>query len=316
MQTRRALQSRRKFLMSATAAAMVATEARSEDSHWPDRPVRIVVPYPAGGSTDVLTRILAERLKDMNVAVQAEAPRAVVKRGEILRLEKVSRHFGTLKAVDDVSFEMGAGELRAVIGPNGAGKTTFFNLISGLLGPTTGQVWFAGNNITGQSIVGRVAQGIVRTFQITEILPDLSAFENIRIGVETSLGVNSNPWAGRATRTAVNDRVNELVEIVGLEGKEGRVVGELAHASHWSALLSGLRGSLFRRFFQEGEQVGALLGILDAGKRHLISGHEMLRVLSPFIECLVVPLNVCGFKGGRIAAETRHASCFSVPHFR
>jgi branched-chain amino acid transport system ATP-binding protein len=165
----------------------------------------------------------------MNVAVQAEAPRAVVKRGEILRLEKVSRHFGTLKAVDDVSFEMGAGELRAVIGPNGAGKTTFFNLISGLLGPTTGQVWFAGSNITGQSIVGRVAQGIVRTFQITEILPDLSAFENIRIGVETSLGVNSNPWAGRATRTAVNDRVNELVEIVGLEGKEGRVVGELAH---------------------------------------------------------------------------------------
>ena len=65
MQTRRALQSRRKFLMSATAAAMVATAARSEDSHWPDRPVRIVVPYPAGGSTDVLTRILAERLKDM-----------------------------------------------------------------------------------------------------------------------------------------------------------------------------------------------------------------------------------------------------------
>ena len=65
MQTRRALQSRRKFLMSATAAAMVATGARSEDSHWPDRPVRIVVPYPAGGSTDVLTRILAERLKDM-----------------------------------------------------------------------------------------------------------------------------------------------------------------------------------------------------------------------------------------------------------
>ena len=95
----------------------------------------------------------------MNVAVQAEAPRAVVKRGEILRLEKVSRHFGTLKAVDDVSFEMGAGELRAVIGPNGAGKTTFFNLISGLLGPTTGQVWFAGNNITGQSIVGRVCAG-------------------------------------------------------------------------------------------------------------------------------------------------------------
>src|SRR4029077_9125155 len=64
MQTRRALQSRRKFLISATAA-MVATGARSEDSHWPDRPVRIVVPYPAGGSPHVSPRILAERLKDM-----------------------------------------------------------------------------------------------------------------------------------------------------------------------------------------------------------------------------------------------------------
>jgi branched-chain amino acid transport system ATP-binding protein len=165
----------------------------------------------------------------MNVAVQAEAPRVIAKRGEFLRLDKVSRHFGTLKAVDEVSFEMGANELRAVIGPNGAGKTTFFNLISGLLRPTTGQVWFAGNNITEQSIVGRVGQGIVRTFQITEILPDLSVFENIRVGVETSMRVNSNPWVGRATRTAVDGRVNELIEIVGLKGKERRVVGELAH---------------------------------------------------------------------------------------
>ena len=165
----------------------------------------------------------------MNVAAHPEAPRVVTKRGEFLSLKKVSRQFGTLKAVDEVSFEMGAGELRAVIGPNGAGKTTFFNLISGLLRPTTGQVWFAGSNITEQSIVDRVAQGIVRTFQITEILPDLSVFENIRIGVETSIGVNRNPWVGRATRTAIDGRINELIEIVGLKSKEGRVVGELAH---------------------------------------------------------------------------------------
>ncbi|MGA9122228.1 MAG: tripartite tricarboxylate transporter substrate-binding protein, partial [Pseudolabrys sp.] len=66
MQTRRPLQSRRKFLTSVAAAGVLAVSgARGEDSHWPDRPVRIVVPYPAGGSTDVLTRILAERLKDM-----------------------------------------------------------------------------------------------------------------------------------------------------------------------------------------------------------------------------------------------------------
>jgi branched-chain amino acid transport system ATP-binding protein len=148
---------------------------------------------------------------------------------ELLRLENVSCHFGTLKAVDNVSFDMRAGELRAVIGPNGAGKTTFFNLISGLLPPTAGRIWFDGKNITNQTIVQRVAQGIVRTFQITEILTDLTVFENIRVAVETAAGLNSRPWINRATRTTIDRRVNELVDIVNLHGKEGRLAGELAH---------------------------------------------------------------------------------------
>ena len=147
----------------------------------------------------------------------------------MLRLENVSRHFGPLKAVDDVSFDMSAGELRAVIGPNGAGKTTFFNLISGLLPPTAGRIWFDGKNITRQTIVQRVAQGIVRTFQITEILPDLTVFENIRVAVETAAGLNSKPWISRATRITLDRRVGELIETVGLHGKDDRVVGELAH---------------------------------------------------------------------------------------
>jgi branched-chain amino acid transport system ATP-binding protein len=146
-----------------------------------------------------------------------------------LHMDNVSRHFGPLKAVDGVSFGMNAGELRAVIGPNGAGKTTFFNLISGLLPPTSGQVIFEGENITRQTIVHRVAMGIVRTFQITEILPDLSVFENIRVGVETAGRLNAKPWIGRSERLAVNRRVEELIEIVNLSGKANRTVGELAH---------------------------------------------------------------------------------------
>ena len=148
---------------------------------------------------------------------------------ELLRLENVSRHFGPLKAVDDISFDMSAGELRAVIGPNGAGKTTFFNLISGLLPPTAGRIRFDGKDITRQTIVQRVAQGIVRTFQITEILPDLTVFENIRVAVETAAGLNSKPWISRATRITLDRRVGELIETVGLRGKDDRVVGELAH---------------------------------------------------------------------------------------
>ncbi len=144
-------------------------------------------------------------------------------------MDNVSRHFGTLRAVDNVSFDMAAGELRAVIGPNGAGKTTFFNLISGLLPPSHGRVIFEGEDITRQSVADRVAKGIVRTFQITEILPDLTVFENIRVGVETARGLNAWPWISRAERVAINRRVEELIEIVNLNGKSGRVVGELAH---------------------------------------------------------------------------------------
>jgi branched-chain amino acid transport system ATP-binding protein len=147
----------------------------------------------------------------------------------LLYLDNVSRHFGTLKAVHEVSFEMNAGELRAVIGPNGAGKTTFFNLISGMLPPTAGRVWFDGDDITNQPVRQRVASGIVRTFQITEIFPALTVVENIRVCVETAAGVNLRPWVPRAMRTALDHRVDELIATVDLSGKAHRIVGELAH---------------------------------------------------------------------------------------
>jgi len=167
----------------------------------------------------------------MNAQLGHNGARAVTPANgrSFLHLDNVSRHFGTLKAVDGVTFQMSAGELRAVIGPNGAGKTTFFNLISGFFPPTAGSVTFEGDDITDQTIVGRVAKGIVRTFQITEILPDLSVLENIRVGVETQAKLNSRPWISASERAAVTRRVEELIEIVHLTGKSRRTVGELAH---------------------------------------------------------------------------------------
>jgi branched-chain amino acid transport system ATP-binding protein len=147
----------------------------------------------------------------------------------LLRLDKISRHFGKLKAVNEVSFEMASGELRAVIGPNGAGKTTFFNLVSGMHAPTSGSVWFAGEDITSCPVVKRVALGIVRTFQITEIFPELNVFENIRLGVETAAMVNAMPWISRKTRATLDRRVGELIKIVDLGDKRMSLVGELAH---------------------------------------------------------------------------------------
>jgi branched-chain amino acid transport system ATP-binding protein len=147
----------------------------------------------------------------------------------LLHLDNVSRHFGSLKAVQEVTFEMAPGELRAVIGPNGAGKTTFFNLITGFFPCTSGKVWFDGENISALPVPGRVGRGIVRTFQITEVFPDLTVFENIRLSVETEAGVNARPWLPHARRVALDRRVDELIHIVDLENKADRVVNELAH---------------------------------------------------------------------------------------
>jgi len=148
---------------------------------------------------------------------------------KLLRLERVCRHFGALRAVDDVSFDMSPGELRAVIGQNGAGKTTFFNLISGFLPATAGEIWFDGENISNRTVVGRVARGIVRTFQITEVFPDLTVFESIRVAVEASTGLNRRPWLPRSARQVVDQRVAEVMAAVDLTSKAYRVVGELAH---------------------------------------------------------------------------------------
>ena len=147
----------------------------------------------------------------------------------LLRLSGVSRHFGELKAVQDVSFSMAEGELRAVIGPNGAGKTTFFNLITGFFPPTAGEIWFDGEDIRERPVVHRVRRGIVRTFQITEVFLDLSVYENVRFAVETAAGLNGHPWLSRTMRQSVARQIDELLTVVDLVPKADRVVGELAH---------------------------------------------------------------------------------------
>lgn len=149
--------------------------------------------------------------------------------GELLRLDHVSRQFGALRAVDDVSFAMAPGELRAVIGQNGAGKTTFFNLISGFHAPTSGEIWFRGEDIRRCTVVARVARGIVRTFQITEIFPDLTVFESIQVAVEAASGVTRLPWVSPSTREALDRRVADVMDDTDLTSKADRIVGELAH---------------------------------------------------------------------------------------
>jgi branched-chain amino acid transport system ATP-binding protein len=147
----------------------------------------------------------------------------------LLRVEHISKHFGSLVAVNDVSMTVEPGELRAVIGPNGAGKTTFFNLISGFFAPTTGAIVFDGRDVTALPAYRRVALGMARTFQITEIFPELTVFENVRVGAEMKAGYGLRPYLGRTEAAAIERTVEEVLDLVGLQAKARRLVGELAH---------------------------------------------------------------------------------------
>jgi branched-chain amino acid transport system ATP-binding protein len=147
----------------------------------------------------------------------------------LLQVQNVSRHFGSLVAVRDVSLTVEPGELRAVIGPNGAGKTTFFNLISGFFPPTAGRILLDGRDITRLPAHRRVAMGMARTFQITEIFPELTVRENLRIPVEVAGGFHLSPRLGRHAEEEVSARVSELMQMGALAAKADRLVGELPH---------------------------------------------------------------------------------------
>ena len=153
----------------------------------------------------------------------------------MLDVRNVTKNFGSLAAVRDVSLSVGKGELRAVIGPNGAGKTTFFNLISGFFPPTAGSVLFDGQDVTALPAHKRVALGMARTFQVTEIFPELTVFENIRISAEVGANWSLRAWLSSSERAELVRRIDETLVMTGLTGKTGRLVGELSHGDQRAA---------------------------------------------------------------------------------
>jgi branched-chain amino acid transport system ATP-binding protein len=153
----------------------------------------------------------------------------------VLEINNVSKRFGNLVAVRDVSLTVAPGELCAIIGPNGAGKTTFFNLISGYFPPTSGSIIFDGQDITKLATHQRVSRGMARTFQITEIFPELNVFENVRIAAEVASGYRLRPWLNRAEAAKVHHHVEAMLKLVALETKTDRLVGELSHGDQRAA---------------------------------------------------------------------------------
>ena len=135
----------------------------------------------------------------------------------ILRTENLRREFGALVAVDGVSLAVQAQTLHAIIGPNGAGKTTLFNLLSGNLKPTGGKVFFRGRDITNLALHKTAHLGIGRSFQITNIFPNLTVFENIRLAAQALGHDNFKLLRSHRAFEQYETRAWDVVRQVGLE---------------------------------------------------------------------------------------------------
>ncbi len=135
----------------------------------------------------------------------------------IFETQNLTKQFGALVAVDDVNIKVRKNSLHAIIGPNGAGKTTFFNLLSGNLEPTSGHVIFKGRDITHQPVHRTIHFGIGRSFQITNIFPNLTVFENIRLASQALGSDNFKFWANSSRFKAYEERTWAVIEKVGLK---------------------------------------------------------------------------------------------------
>ena len=135
----------------------------------------------------------------------------------VLRLEKLHKRFGGLLVTDDVTLDVVPGELHAIIGPNGAGKTTLINQIAGTLAPDGGRIVFAGQDVTALPAHARAQCGIARSFQITSILPEFSALENVALAVQAHSGTSYSFFGRAQDETELNEPALTALEEVGLK---------------------------------------------------------------------------------------------------
>jgi branched-chain amino acid transport system ATP-binding protein len=146
----------------------------------------------------------------------------------VLRTERLTKRFGGLTAVDDLSISLAGGRVHAIIGPNGAGKTTFFNLVTGLLGPDSGRIFFRGRDITGcrPHVISRL--GIKRTLQVKSVFPELNVADNLWITRQARHRF-LHPFRSAARDPETKLQVEQTLEQIGLADLAARPAGTLSY---------------------------------------------------------------------------------------
>lgn len=147
----------------------------------------------------------------------------------VLRTEQLGVSFGALRAVNNVSLEIEEGKFTTILGPNGAGKTTYFNLISGLLKPTTGKIFFRDTEVTSFTPMQRVEIGMGRSFQLTNVFPSLTVHENVRLAAQSHQKVGYRLFRNHRSYQKVNEKTEEILRRVLLEKRRDVPASSLTH---------------------------------------------------------------------------------------
>ena len=147
----------------------------------------------------------------------------------IIETRGLTKEFNGFVAVSGVDLRVRRGQIHALIGPNGAGKTTFFNLLTKFLVPTRGRIFFEGEDITSGSPAQLARRGIVRSFQMSAVFPHLTVLENVRVGLQRTMGTSFHFWKPESSLGVLNCRALELLESVDLGGFARKLAVELPY---------------------------------------------------------------------------------------
>jgi branched-chain amino acid transport system ATP-binding protein len=147
----------------------------------------------------------------------------------IIETRGLTKEFNGFLAVSNVDLRVRRGQIHALIGPNGAGKTTFFNLLTKFLAPTSGKILYREEDITAENPAELARRGIVRSFQVSAVFPHLTVLENVRIGLQRTLGTSFHFWKPESSLVVLDSKVMELLDAVDLGSFAHRVAVELPY---------------------------------------------------------------------------------------
>ncbi len=235
-----------------------------------------------------------------------------------LETRELTVRFGGHVAVDSVSCAFHPGTLTAIVGPNGAGKTTYFNLISGQLKATAGQVLVYGEDVTALGAPDRTRRGLGRAFQLTNLFPNLSVLENVRLAIQARRGLGLNLWSVWSSHRELVGEAEAVLERIALADKRDMPAASLPHGDQRKlevGILLAIEPEVF--MFDEPtagmsvDEVPVILELIraikrDAGKTVLLVEHKM-DVVRELSDRIIVLHN------GRLAADGPPAEVIASP---